>query len=144
DRGPHLAAYVVPTLDEPALRRELRNYLRRKLPGYMVPSAFVELPALPRTANRKIDRKALPPPGDMHYRQPGNPVPPRTKEEDDIAAIWRDTLLLDGIGVHDDFFELGGNSLQAARLVLRIGDQLNVILSLQDFFEAPSIAALAE
>jgi non-ribosomal peptide synthetase component F/acyl carrier protein len=143
ERGAHLAAYVVLRDGASLSHRELRGRLNRHLPPYMIPSAFVELTALPRTSSNKIDRKALPRPNETNYRQAGDIVPARSPIEQAIASIWRDVLLLKDVGAHDDFFELGGNSLQAARLLLRMNERLDTNISMKEFLDAPSIAALA-
>ena len=99
-------------------RAELRRFLRRTLPDYMLPQLFVELPELPLTANGKVDRNALPAPlGETSQRQH---IAPRSELENLIAGIWREMLGVDTISITDNFFELGGQSLQAAQLVTRV------------------------
>jgi acyl carrier protein len=122
---------------------ELRNHLKRSLPDYMVPSAFVVLEALPLSPNGKIDRKALPAPeADAVVR--GEYMAPRTPVEEVLAAIWAEVLRLDRVGVEDNFFELGGHSLLAMRVVARIRDVLAVELPLRALFEAPTVGELAQ
>jgi acyl carrier protein len=139
-----LVAYVVGGPQGPAGPSELREHLRARLPHYMVPAAFVTLPALPLSANGKVDRKALPAPeGDRPaLAQPY--LAPRSDLEEALAAIWAEVLGLDRVGVEDNFFELGGHSLLAARLVARAEDAFEVELTLQALFEAPTIATMAE
>jgi acyl carrier protein len=108
----------------------------------MVPSAFVMLAELPLTANRKIDRRALPAPGAEAVVR-GEYVAPRTPTEQTLSGIWCEVLRLDRVGVHDNFFELGGHSLLAMRVVVRIRDRLGVELLLRTFFEAPTLVELA-
>ncbi len=130
-----LVAYLVGDADEAALRRELR----RALPDYMVPAAFVFLAALPLTANGKLDRRALPTP----ERRGGVYRPPRTPKEEILCAIFAEVLQRDHVGIDDDFFALGGHSLLAAAVVGRIRAVLGVELAMRVLFEAPSVAALA-
>ena len=108
----------------------------------MVPSAFVVLEALPLTANRKIDRRALPAPeADAVVR--GEYVAPRTPTEELLAGIWCELLQLDRVGVNDNFFELGGHSLLAMRVVAFVREALAVELPLRTLFEAPTAGELA-
>jgi amino acid adenylation domain-containing protein len=139
-----LVAYVVPAQGDPPDAAGLRAHLQRTLPDYMVPGAFVLLADLPRTANGKLDRSALPAP-DRERSEPGSTwVAPRNAVEEVLAGIWVDVLGLDRVGVHDDFFALGGHSLLATRVVARIAAALGVELPLRVIFEAPTVAGQAE
>jgi hypothetical protein len=139
-----LVAYVVPAQGDPPDAAALRAHLQRTLPDYMVPGAFVLLADLPRTANGKLDRSALPAP-DRERPEPGSTwVAPRNAVEEVLAGIWVDVLGLDRVGVHDDFFALGGHSLLATRVVARIAAALGVELPLRVIFEAPTVAGQAE
>ncbi|OYP10562.1 hypothetical protein CFC35_40930 [Streptomyces sp. FBKL.4005] len=120
----------------------LRSFVRDRLPAYMVPSAVVVLDALPLTANGKVDRAALPAPGRDAPASPAQP--PRTPMESRLAALCAELLDRDDIAVHDDFFALGGHSLLATQLVTRVRTEFAVDVSLRGFFEAPTVAALAE
>ena len=142
-RGSFLAAYVAPAHPAGIARAELRQHLSRHLPSYMAPSAIVILDALPRTRHGKIDRRALPPPTEPDLRAALMLVSPRTPTEKTIAEIWRDVLNVSAIGVDDDLFALGGNSLHAVRILLLIHAWLDVDLSVQLLFDAPTVAALA-
>src|SRR5882724_3824140 len=138
-----LVAYVFPAGEAPA-NNELRAYLRRKLPHYMIPAAFVLLEVWPLTASGKVNRLALPQPSRAELAREGDFVAPRTPTEDIIADVWADVLNVSNIGVNDDFFGLGGHSLLLARIASRIRESFKVELPLRAVFEAPTIAALAE
>jgi amino acid adenylation domain-containing protein len=127
-----------------SLAAELRAFLRRSLPDYMVPAAFVFLPALPLMPNGKLDRKALPTPGDTRPALDQLYVAPRNPTETTIAAIWAELLGLDRVGVHDNFFALGGHSLLATRVIMRLREEFGPDLPLQLVFEQPTVAQLAE
>ncbi|MFL5541691.1 MAG: amino acid adenylation domain-containing protein, partial [Longimicrobiaceae bacterium] len=117
----------------------LQEELRRTLPHYLVPAAFVAIDAVPLTANGKVDRRALPEPAADHAVF----VAPRTETEAALAGLWTGLLGADRVGAGDDFFALGGHSLLALRLVSRIRDTLGAELPLRIVFEAPTLAALA-
>ncbi|MEP7010069.1 MAG: amino acid adenylation domain-containing protein [Acidobacteriota bacterium] len=120
---------------------ELRAHLRASLPEYMVPTIFVDLPALPRTVNGKVDRKALPaaePP-----RTEDGYLAPRTPTEEVLAGIWAELLGLERVGAADHFFEIGGHSLLAMRLASRLRQAFGVEVSLRDLFAAPRVMDLA-
>jgi amino acid adenylation domain-containing protein len=139
----HLVAYIVDGSGRPPAPGELRQYLREKLPDYMVPSAFVAMEKLPLTPNGKVDRRALPAPelgraeGEEGYVAPRNPV------EEAVAAIWVSVLGIERVGVHDSFFEVGGHSLAATQVVSRVREALRVELPLRRLFETPTIEGLA-
>ncbi|HVG11011.1 MAG TPA: amino acid adenylation domain-containing protein, partial [Thermoanaerobaculia bacterium] len=136
-REGRLVAYVVP-----GPVPSLREFLRQRLPEFMVPSAFVFLPELPLTPNGKVDRKALPAP-DEAVRAARGFVAPRTPEEELLAGIWSELLGVERVGVEDDFFEIGGHSLLAARVAARVRSAFGVELTLRSLFEAPTVAGLA-
>ncbi|KAA0024935.1 non-ribosomal peptide synthetase [Antrihabitans cavernicola] len=135
----YLAAYVVAAQGSTATTDDLRKTLRATLPAYMVPNAVLMLDALPFTSSGKLDRKALPEPQIelKTFRSPTNPV------EEIVADVYRSVLDLDRVGLDDDFFDLGGNSLVATRVVARIGHALDTVVSVRTLFEAPTVAALA-
>ena len=141
-----LAAYTVVRRGETATAADLRRFLRERLPDFMIPAAFVSLDALPLTASGKVDRRALPNPdwsGDGAARE-GEFVAPRTSTERQLAAIWSEVLNVERIGAHDNFFDLGGNSLLAMRLAPRVRNVFSVDLPPITLFAAPSLSELAE
>ncbi|MEP7339011.1 MAG: amino acid adenylation domain-containing protein [Acidobacteriota bacterium] len=138
-----LAAYAVFKPGQHPTPDELRRYVQGKLPGYMIPTAFVLLDAFPLTPNGKIDRRALPSPVWRGSDAVANGSAPRTQIEEALAGIWADVLGLERVGIDDNFFELGGHSLQAARLASRVRAAFGVDLPLRSVFEAPTVAGLA-
>jgi amino acid adenylation domain-containing protein len=143
ERDTRLVAYFVPAKDSGVTVNEIRRFLQAKLPGYMVPSAFVQLHALPLTPSGKIDRRALPSPNQARPVLEEPFVAPHTPIEQQVAASWSDLLGLERVGIHDNFFELGGHSLLATQLVSRLCEAMNVEISLRSFFETPTVAGLA-
>ena len=139
---PRLVAYVVPDSGADVSIGGLRRALRAELPEYMVPAAFVFLDALPLTPNGKVDRKALPEP-EADRQTEERFVAPRAGTEKRLAEIWETALRVPRVGAHDSFFELGGNSLRAIDVVFRIRKLLGVKLSLVQFLQQPTIAAVA-
>ncbi len=137
-----LVAYVVSD-ESPKLLGELRARLEASLPEYMVPSAFVPMSALPRTPSGKIDRRALPRPSTSRPQLQQEYVAPRTELEKKLATLWGKLLGLDGLGVNDSFFELGGNSLLALKCVSRLRLELQLDVPVVKLFEVPTIAGLA-
>jgi amino acid adenylation domain-containing protein len=124
---------------------ELQALLKQKLPDYMVPSVFVTLLALPLTPNGKIDRKALPvPEASKASQENAGYVAPRTSTEKLLACIWSEVLDAKQVGIHDSFFELGGHSLLAARVQVRVEKVFDRRLPLAAFFQASTVAKLAE
>ncbi|HVR99922.1 MAG TPA: amino acid adenylation domain-containing protein [Thermoanaerobaculia bacterium] len=136
-----LAGYVVPVPDRGVAVEELRAFLRERLPEYMVPAAFVYLPALPLTPNGKVDHKALPAP---EWAPEHAFVAPRTATEQTLARIWGRVLQAERVGVHDNFFEIGGHSLLATQVMSQIREELFVDLPIRALFASPTVAALAE
>lgn len=122
---------------------ELRSYLQQRLPDYMVPSQFVSLAELPLTVNGKVDRRALPDPETESARSDEEFVAPRTPAEEMLAKIWSDVLRTPRVGIHDSFFELGGESILAIKLISRINKDFDIELPVRALFEQPTIAALA-
>ena len=139
-----LVAYVVGAADAAPDVAELRKYLAQQLPDYMVPTMFVALAALPTTNSGKIDRKALPEPDWSQAVARVEYVAPRTEIERQLAAIWSELLKIERVGVEDNFFDLGGNSLLALRLVARLRGEFSVDLPLVTLFTSPQLGRLAE
>ncbi|MFN0279993.1 MAG: amino acid adenylation domain-containing protein [Pyrinomonadaceae bacterium] len=123
---------------------ELRNYLRQKLPDYMVPSAYVQLDSLPLTPNGKIDRKALPAPEKDASVDRQEYEPQKTETEKTLAKIWSETLGVDNIGINDNFFDLGGHSLLATQVLVKIATETGNLLSVAELFNLPTIAEMAK
>jgi acyl-coenzyme A synthetase/AMP-(fatty) acid ligase/acyl carrier protein len=132
-----LVGYVVPAAGAELGPAALREACGRKLPGYMVPTAIMVLGRLPLTANRKLDRKALPVP---EYAAGG--AAPASPREEALCELFAQVLGLDRVGVEDSFFDLGGHSLLAAVLVARLADQLGVKVSLKTFMTNSTVRAI--
>jgi aryl carrier-like protein len=139
-----VVAYFVAAGDEvEALSvSELRGYMAERVPAYMIPQQFVLLDSLPLTSNGKVDRKALPEPGGERPELEGQYVAPRTELEESIAGLCADILGVERVGVYDNLFELGCNSIQAMLIVSRVRESLRVELPLQRLFEEPSVDGL--
>ena len=137
-----LVAYVVAKGESASTGRELRSYVKERLPDYMVPSGFVQLAALPLTPNGKVDRLHLPKPERM-LEHPQNTIAPRDSYELRLAQLWEEILKEHSIGVTDNFFEIGGHSLLAVRLVSRISALFNRELPVAAVFQYPTIEQLA-
>ncbi|MGH9237567.1 MAG: amino acid adenylation domain-containing protein [Vicinamibacterales bacterium] len=137
-----LAAYVVATADPPNVG-ELRRHVEQRLPDYMIPATFVFLPVLPLTPAGKLDRRALPPPTGERPRIEPSYAPPRTSMESLVCDIWSSVLGLERVGIDDNYFELGGDSLLATQVMSRIREHCGVSLPLRTLLEHPTAAALA-
>jgi amino acid adenylation domain-containing protein len=122
---------------------ELRRYLKERLPEYMVPGVWVEMERLPVTANGKLDRKGLPEPGGERPELESGYEEPRTETEKKLAEIWAQVLGVEKVGVHDNFFDLGGHSMLATQIISRTRKILQIELPLRRFFEVPTIAEQA-
>lgn len=138
-----LVAYYVPSgASGPALEDRLREHLRGRLPEVMVPAVLVGLERLPLTPNGKVDRKALPAP-EAGRRGGAALTPPRNPLEEFLAAVWREALGLDRVGVDDNFFDLGGHSLLAVQVHQRLLKEVDRPVTITDLFRFPTIRALA-
>ncbi|MGV5049108.1 non-ribosomal peptide synthase/polyketide synthase [Rhodococcus pyridinivorans] len=136
--GDRIVGYVVPAIGSTIEAGNLRTVLRDVLPSYMVPAAIVVMDALPLNINGKIDRKALPNP----VYEAREFVAPSTPAEEVVATVFAELLGVSRVGVEDDFFELGGNSLIATRLVARLGEELDARIPVRAVFEASTVRAL--
>jgi amino acid adenylation domain-containing protein len=135
-----IAYYMLSEFNTEPSAKQMRQYLKTRLPDYMIPTAFVRIDTFPLTASGKLDYTALPIPQltpSQHY------LPPSTALEASLAKIWSEELDIKLIGIEDDFFELGGHSLSAGRIIAKIKEKLRKDLSLDDFYYAPTIAKLA-
>jgi amino acid adenylation domain-containing protein len=146
DDGPvwkKLVAYVVFKAEAPAATEQLRDYLRSKLPDYMVPSLFIPLSSIPLTTNGKVDLAALPAAIPERLISGGEYVAPHTPVEEMLAGIWSEVLGAQRVGINDNFFELGGHSLLAAQVLTRLREVFKIDFPLIGLFEAPTVADLA-
>ncbi|MFH0341843.1 MAG: amino acid adenylation domain-containing protein [Chromatiales bacterium] len=138
-----LIAYIVAAVDsgedESETSVELRSHLKRALPDYMLPSAFVVVDRLPLTASGKLDRKALPAPKDSRPDLDAHYVAPRTPTEETLAKIFAEVLKIERVGIHDDFFELGGHSLLVTQVMSYVRREFQVELPFGALFEAPTV-----
>jgi amino acid adenylation domain-containing protein len=139
-----LIAYYTTNGKTEIAHKELRQYLKERLPDYMIPSAFVLLKQFPLTSTLKVDRKALPDPDLNSSRESTGYVAPKTQTEQSLARIWASLLNQKKIGIHDDFFEIGGHSMIAVALMVKIEKELNIRLPLASLFERSTIHLLAE
>ena len=139
-----LIAYIVKEKNAVFADKQLQNYLEQRLPAHMRPSRFVTLEKLPLTPAGKVDRAALPAPGKTKPASNDEFVPPRTTVEKLLADIWCELLGVEEVGVHDNFFNLGGHSLIAIKVATRIREAFHQDINLGAMFETPTVAALAE
>ncbi len=138
-----LAAYFTSLTEQGPTIHELRKGLGNVLADYMIPAVFVRMEALPMTANGKLDRKALP---ELDHKRPelGTPYArPQNETEDNIVKIWEEVLDVRPIGIHDNFFDLGGHSLSAIRVVARVFELYQLEIPLRSLFQSPTIAEMA-
>jgi len=141
--GKRLIAYVVAREEPPPAASELRDYLKRTVPEYMVPASFVVLDTLPLTATGKVNRNALPLPEQARPELDQAYVAPRTAVEEVLCGVFSEVLQIEPVGVRDSFFELGGHSLLATQVSSRVRIAFQVELPLRGFFEAPTVERLA-
>ncbi|MGH7887507.1 MAG: phosphopantetheine-binding protein, partial [Candidatus Binatia bacterium] len=138
----YLVAYLVPQPNIALNVGELRFFLKQKLPDYMIPSAFIFMESLPLT-NGKLDREALPKPDGRRPRLSEPYFEPRNETEQKLVETWEDVLDLRPIGIHDNFFDLGGHSLAAARVISRVVQTFQLELPVKALFDAPTVAEMA-
>jgi amino acid adenylation domain-containing protein len=140
DSTGELIAYIVARSGFDA--RKLRRFLSSKLPAYMVPSRYMQIAAMPLNSSGKVDRDALPDPSSACKLEPHS-SPPQTPLEAAVAGIWEEVLDITNVGADQDFFEIGGHSLKAVRVLSRIQQRLGRSIEMADFFANPTVAALA-
>ncbi|AEI43027.1 non-ribosomal peptide synthetase [Paenibacillus mucilaginosus] len=138
--GPELLAYVV--LQAGGEASGLRASLAEALPDYMLPSRIIAVERIPRTANGKTDRSALPVPAPGAAADCEAYAAPRSAAEEALCRLWAEVLEVERVGIHDSFFELGGHSLKAARLLSRVQKQFGIKLTLQQLFTSPTVAGM--
>jgi len=146
-----LVAYVVANPEEQLAIADLRSYLQGKLPDYMVPAIFMTVEAMPKTPSGKIDRRALPAPDSQRQEQSQSYAawfdfahqPPQSELECLLAGVWSKLLKIDRVGIHDNFFEIGGNSLMTLQVAVQVRELLGTDLPIVKLFQHPTIAQLA-
>ncbi len=137
-----LVAYFVPRQDSSPSVIDLRGFLRRKVPQYMMPAILIAIDALPLSPNGKVDRSKLPPPDDSRPNLEETFVEPRTEAEQLVAQVWEEVLKLDKVGICDNFFEFGGHSLSAIQVISRLREVFGKNIPLRLLFEEPTVAGL--
>ena len=138
-----LVAYYVAAGDSAPTAQELRDFLKKELPDYMVPAIYMPLDTMPLSPAGKINRNALPEPESLRAQIQTEYVAPRTPSEEKLAEMVKEVLKIEKVGVFDNFFELGGHSMMATQVVSRIRDEFDVELSLRTLFENPTIDGIA-
>lgn len=141
--NPRLVAYLVPAEKRAPASADLRSFLKKTLPDFMIPSTFMTIDALPLTPTGKVDRKSLPDPGGDRPELERKYVAPSDIVETKLARLWQKVLGLDLVGTQDDFFELGGHSLLAVRLLYEVEKAFDHRLPLAVIFDAPTVGQLA-
>ena len=139
-----LMAYYVKQPGSEVSYKEIRQYLKERLPDYMIPVAFVPMGKFPLTSTLKVDRNALPDPDLNESKESATFVAPKTQTEQKLARIWTSLLNQKKIGINDDFFEIGGNSMIAVALMVKIEQDLNIRLPLASLFERSTIRLMAK
>ena len=138
-----LIAYFVPVKKATPAASDLRAFLKQKLPDHMIPSRFVSLDTFPLTATGKIDRQSLPKPERSRPALENSFVAAETWIEEKLTSIWADALDLNQVGIHDNFFDLGGHSLTASRVVSHVIKEFQLELPLRSLFQSPTVAEMA-
>ena len=143
-REKYLVVYFIPQQGRKLLVEELRQFMQAKLPDYTIPSAFVEIESFPLTPNGKVNRRVLQEPTALRPSLEQTFVAPRTPTEEILAGIWQDVLGKERVGIHDNFFDLGGHSLRAMEAIALSRKAFQAELPLKEFFAAPTIAEVAQ
>jgi amino acid adenylation domain-containing protein len=139
----NIIAYLVPVPGVHLTPAELRAALLQNLPEYMIPAAFVMIDQIPTTPNGKLDRKALPAPDAAATRKSRESVPPQTPTQIKLAELWESLLKVKNVGIHESFFDLGGHSILAARLMAQIRANFGIQLALHEIFRASTVFSLS-
>jgi amino acid adenylation domain-containing protein len=140
-----LVAYVVYSdKTQQNIPSELRNFLKEKLPDYMLPEVFMRLEALPLTPNGKVNRRALPVPEQTRPELEITYTPPRNEMEQKMVSVWQTVLNVEKVGIYDNFFELGGHSLKATKAISKMQRDMGINVKLLDIFRKPTVAELAK
>lgn len=139
----YLAAYLETKNQERPSITSLRSHLKQKLPDFMIPSKFVFLRSMPLLPNGKIDRRSLPAPDRVRPELATSYVAPQNSVENRVAEIWSELLAIDEIGINDDFFDLGGQSLSATQLASRLNEQFKIAIPLKLIFELPTVKEIS-
>ncbi|MBE9167118.1 amino acid adenylation domain-containing protein [Pleurocapsales cyanobacterium LEGE 06147] len=137
-----LVAYIVPEQQQILTDTDLQDFLKQRLPDYMVPAVWVQLKALPLTSNGKVDRQALPEPDKVKPQPEKEFVPPRNPTEAILVDIWAQVLEIERVSIHDNFFELGGDSILSIQIVAKV-NQAGLQATPKQIFEYPTVASLA-
>ena len=140
----NLVAYIVPQSNMEFDASALRAHLAKTLPEYTIPSAFVALESFPLTPNAKIDKQRLPEPSSQRTLRSSTYAAPSTEAERAIAEIWQEVLKLEKVGLHDNFFDIGGHSLLVVQVQNRLGKRMNRTIAVVELFEHPTISSLAD
>jgi amino acid adenylation domain-containing protein len=138
-----LVVYVIAREKESLKTDSLQNFLRQRLPKYMVPAYFVFLDSLPLNRNGKVDSQALPAPSCQNVTPNQKFVAPRNEAERRLAAIWIELLKVERVGIHDDFFDIGADSLMALRALSKIRDRFGMAPSMETFYASATVATIA-
>jgi acyl carrier protein len=138
-----LIAYLLPKAFPPPTTTNLRTFFKNRLPDYMIPSTFITLEKMPVTSTGKINRRELPQPGSSRPELGISYAAPRTSVETELERIWASVLYLNHVGINDNFFDLGGHSLAASRVISRVIQTFQLELPIKALFDAPSVAEMA-
>jgi len=139
-----LVAYMVAAPEQEPTVGDLRGFLMKSLPEYMVPTVFVFLDAFPLTPNGKVDRKALPSPEGVHPKLGSEYVAPQSEIERTITSIWQEVLKAEKVGIEDNFFDLGGHSMLLVRIQGKLSEAFNRDISIIELFKYPTVNTLAK
>ncbi|HEX2926937.1 MAG TPA: amino acid adenylation domain-containing protein [Ruminiclostridium sp.] len=139
-----LVAYIIPKSEETPVMDNFREYLKEKLPDYMIPSYFVMLDSFPMTPNGKIDRKSLPMPEKVGFGLAPQKELPSNDIQKTVADIWKEVLGRENIGLNENFFDLGGHSLLMAKVRSKISKAINIEIQIMDLFRYPTVSTLAD